>query len=61
MHRYPPEDAHGASHYYYRVIISKSLEPFCPKLGYLKPMTNYWHKPIRVCNTSVNKYLTRLC
>ena len=28
MRRYPPEDAHGAGHYYDLVIIRKSSEPF---------------------------------
>ena len=46
MRRYLPEDAHGAGHYYYLVMIRKSSEPFCLLLGYLQPMANYWRKPI---------------
>ena len=45
MHRYLPEDAHGAGHYYYPVIMRKS-EPFRLLLGYLHLMANYWRKPI---------------
>ena len=37
---HPPEDAHGADHYYYLVIIGKSSEPIRLQLGYLQPMAN---------------------
>ena len=38
MRRYPPEDAHGAGHYYYLVIIRKPSEPFRLLLGCLQPI-----------------------
>ena len=46
MRWYLPEDAHGAGHYYYLVIIRKSSELFHLLLGYLQPIANYWRKPI---------------
>ena len=63
MRRYPPEDAHGAGHYYYFVIhIRKSSEPFCLLLGYLQQMAKYWRKPNQLLRLrySPNKYPMRL-
>ena len=60
-HNYPPEDAHGAGHYYHFVIIRKSSEPFRLLLGYLQPMANYWRKTYQHLDYDIplNKYPMR--
>ena len=62
MRRYPPEDAHGAGHYYCLIIIRKSSEPFRSLLGYLQPMANYWLAQTYQhvdCDIPLNKYPVR--
>ena len=62
MRRYLPEDAHGAGHYYYLVIIRKPSEPFRLLLGYLQPIgqllpQTYQHLDFDI---PLNKYPMRL-
>ena len=53
MRRYLPEDAHGAGHNYYLVIIMKSSEPLRSLLGYLQPMANYYNTKDNSVNSQI--------